>query len=628
MVWAILPLVLGITYLIVLISKEKFGYSVPISVIVISLFLYFSQIIFSTFYVGIIGFALFGLIGIIFAILSMTGCVKTSRFNRSVELFFSPGFYGFIVVFLFALLAYGGRHFSSWDELSHWGPMVKEMFRLDRFYIIPEARDMAHKDYPPIIQLFELMVCKFSGTYSEGKASMGIQIVLLSFLTPPMMEKFGGSKALGKGRRGLFNLLIGMLLLSITVLCFLWFDVDDVYKTIYNDCAVCAVGVYVLSLALDKSIITNSARKVFLLFALFYFPLCKQISLAFILLVYFAVITVLVQEKAINSKWKLWNIVYIVAMFVVPATSLIIWSRVTAPYNLYSQFDLGSIRITDVILIMIGRGSWLQHTTYMSYLAALLNQPITAGAFKLGYVTVGILAIFLLTIMYFKFRIGNSDRTAKNEFIRYFLVFAFGIIGYAFTMFVMYMYGFSEVEMLRLASFPRYMATYACSMFFLLIGLFIEKLSRDDDSNEKPYIKYCILATVCILLMVSVDQRLLTGFLPKVLGNEKQEYQSIALDIDSRVEYDDRVLLISEDNNTYYTFLRYYCDDALVYGSDYSIGIPDWELEKYDYVYVINTNDSINDLWIPYLADSTTHLDRGIYSVIFENGEYKLKYIQ
>lgn len=628
MVWVILPLILGITYLIVLISKEKFGYSVPISVIVISLFLYFSQILFSTFNVGIIGFVLFGLIGILFAILSMTGCIKTSRFNLSKELFFSPGFYGFIVVFLFALLAYGGRHYSSWDELSHWGPMVKEMFRLDRFYIIPEARDMAHKDYPPIIQLFELLVCKFAGAYSEGKASMGIQIVLLSFLIPPMMERMGGAKALSKGRRGLYNLLIGVLLLSITVLCFLWFDVDDVYKTIYNDCAVCAVGVYALGLALDKTIIKNSTRKAFLLITLFYFPLCKQISLAFILLIYLAVLIVLIQEKGVGNKGKLWNILFIVAMVALPAVSLITWSKVILPYNLSSQFDFGSIRISEVIRIMIGRGSWLQHTTYMSYLAALLNQPITAGAFKLGYVTVGILAIFLLTIMYFKFKNGNDDRAVKSEYIRYLLVFAFGIMGYAFTMFVMYMYGFSEYEMLRLASFPRYMATYACSMFFLLIGLFTEKLSCDYDSNEKSYIKYCILTFLCILLMISVDQRLLTGFMPKVLGNEKQEYQSLALDIDSRVEYDDRVLLISEDNNTYYTFLRYYCDDALVYGSDYSIGIPDGELEKYDYVYVINTNDSINDLWIPYLADSTTHLDRGIYSVFFENGEYKLKYIQ
>lgn len=628
MVWAILPLILGVTYLIVLISKEKFGYSVPISVIVISLLLYFSQIFFSTFNIGIIGFVLLGLLGIILVILSMTGCVKTSRFNRSVELFFSPGFYGFIVVFLFALLAYGGRHFSSWDELSHWGPMVKEMFRLDRFYIIPEARDMAHKDYPPIIQLFELMVCKFSGAYSEGKASMGIQIVLLLFLIPPMMEKFGGSKALGKGRRGLLNLLIGMLLLSITVLCFLWFDVDDVYKTIYNDCAVCAVGVYALGLALDKTIITSRARKVFLLITLFYYPLCKQISIAFILLVYLAVLVVLIQEKGVGGKGQLWNILFIVAMVALPAVSLITWSKVISPYNLSSQFDLRCIRISEVIRIIIGRGSWLQHTTYMNYLAALLNQPITAGAFKLGYVTVGILAIFLLTIMYFKFRIGNSDRTAKNEFIRCFLVFAFGIIGYAFTMFVMYMYGFSEVEMLRLASFPRYMATYACSMFFLLIGLFIEKLSRDDYSNEKSYIKYCVLAFLGVLLMISVDQRLLTGFIPKVLGNEKQEYQSLALDIDSHVEYDDKVLLVSDDNNTYHPFIRYYCDDAIVYGNDYSTGISAEELEKYDYVYVININDSINELWIPYLTDSTSTLDRGIYSVILENGEYKLKYIQ
>lgn len=628
MVWTLLPLILGITYLIVLLSKEKFGYSVPISVIVISLLLYFSQICFSTFSIGIIGFVFLGLIGIVLVALSMTGCVKASRFNRSVELFFSPGFYGFLVVFLFALLAYGGRHFSSWDELSHWGPMVKEMFRLDKFYIIPEAREMAHKDYPPIIQLFELLVCKFSGSYSEGKASTGIQLVLLTFLIPQMMEKMGGSKALGKGERGFYNLLIGALLLGITVLCFLWFDVDDVYKTIYNDCTVCAVGVYALSLALDRTIITSGARKVFILFSLFYYPLCKQISIAFILLVFLAVVILLIQERKVNYKGKLRNIAFIVAMVVVPVTSLITWSKVTAPYNLSSQFDLGSIQISGVIRILIGRGSWLQHTTYMSYLAALLNQPITAGAFKLGYITIGALSVFLLTIMYFKFRKGDDDKTSQNEYIRYLLVFIFGILGYAFTMLVMYMYGFSEIEMLRLASFPRYMATYTCLMFFLIIGLFIEKLFLGYDSDEKKIKKYCILAAICIMFMMLVDQRLLTGFIPKVLGNEKQEYQSLASDIDSHVEFDDKVLIISDDNSMYSSFLQYYCNDAILYGNDYSSGISAGEIEKYDYVYVVNTNDSINELWSPYLADQTVPLVTGIYSIEVENEMFKLKLVQ
>ena len=617
MVWAILPLILGITYLIVLIGKEKFGYSVPISIILISLFLYFSQIAFSTFTIGIVLFIGLGIIGCVLGLASATSCIKYTGFKESKDLFFTPGLYGFIVVFLFALLIYGGRHFTSWDELSHWGLMVKEMVRLDRFYIIPEARHMAHKDYPPIIQIFEFLICKFAGGYSEGKASTGIQLVLLSFLVPSFMEKFGGVKAQALWKKALYNLLTGMLILTVTVLIFLWFDEEDVYKTIYNDCTVCAVAVFALGLVFDKNILTKRTRKVFVLLTLFYLALCKQIAIAFILLAIFEVFVLLVQEKGLKGKEKGLNILFMILMFVVPLASLKIWSYVIAPYNLGAQFDLSKIRISEVIRILIGRGAWLQHTTYMKYVASLLTQPVTTGFVSIGYATAGILAIFLLTVMYHHFKTDSVSPISKSVYIRYLIVFAAGIVGYAFTLFVMYMYGFSEVEMLRLASFPRYMATYVCSMYLLLFGLLLESKFRMN--------KYRVIATLLVLLLILVDQRMLTGFLPKVLGNEKQQYQSIAQDIDAHVEYDDKVLLISDDNVTYHPFVRYFCDEALVYGDEYQGEVPADALSQYDYVYVININDSINELWQPLLADPASALETGIYTVYIDGSEYKLQ---
>ena len=621
MVWTLLPLILGITYLIVLLSEEKFGYSVPVSVIVISLFLYFSQILFSTFNVGIIGFILLGILGIILAFLSITGCVKISRFKHSIELFFSPGLYGFIVVFLFAVLAYGGRHFSSWDEMSHWGHMVKEMFRLDKFYIVPEARDMAHKDYPPIIQLFELLVCKFSGAYSEGKASTGIQIVLLSFLVPPMMEKMGGSNALGKIKNGFYNVLIGVLLLIVTVLCFLWFDASDVYRTIYNDCVTSAVAVYILWIALDKDILVDNAKKAFLLISLFYFPLCKQISFAFILLAVLAVVISLIQDKGSNVLKNSSNIIFSVSLIAVPLISMKIWSCVIEPYHLGAQFELGSIKPYELVGIILGKGSWVQHTTYMKYISSLLSESITTGVFSLGYVTISLLAIFLLTLMHIKMRTESVVNISRHVYVKYLLVFIAGIIGYSFTMLTMYMYGFSESEMLALASFPRYMATYVETMFFLLIGLFLTNIKRQTNL-------YVTIAFLAVLLFALVDQNRLLCFMPKLYGNETRVYQELASDIDAHVNYDDKVLLISDNNNMYYPFLRYYCDDAILSGVEFADGVDEEELDKYAYTYVVNYNDNLNAVWKPYLEDESDSLMNGMYIVLSDGESHKIRYIE
>ena len=76
--------------------------------------------------------------------------------------FFSNGFYAFILVYIVFLFLDAGRSFSKWDDLMHWGKMVKEMFRIDRFYSESNLLQI-HKDYPPFMQLFEYVWCRFGG---------------------------------------------------------------------------------------------------------------------------------------------------------------------------------------------------------------------------------------------------------------------------------------------------------------------------------------------------------------------------------------------------------------------------------------------------------------------------------
>ena len=626
MVLAILPLVLGITFIIVFLGKEKFGYSVPVSIILSSFFLYFSQILFSTFSVGLFTFVLTGLSGCLMVAVSLLRANRSSRFKDTLILFFSPGFYAFLVVFFFALIAYGGRFFSAWDELSHWGPMVKEMIRLDNFYIVPETRYMAHKDYPPIIQLFEYLICRFAGGYSEGNASTGIQLVLLSFVVPPLMEKIEDNKSSSFRKKVGANLLLGLLMLVMTVLLFLWFDVSDVYRTIMNDCAACAVGVYTLNISLDEDIITNKTKKVFLILALFYLPLCKQIALTFVLLVYMAIALALVQGKVHKSNNKLSNILFASAVIVVPLLSLKIWAWIIKPYNLGAKFDLTKISLAEVTRIIAGKGSSQQRTTYKNFVASLLSEPITTGPIALSYVSLCVLALFLLSLLYF-YKSSNYERISLKEYIKYILVFVAGIIGYAFTMFVMYMYGFSEIEMLGLASFSRYMSTYICLMYFLLLSLFLSRLDLRTDTNDKSLNKNLIIAGLTVLLFILAGQERLVDFMPILYGNETKEFQELASDIDNHVAFDDKVLLISDNNNMYGTFLRYYCDDADLSGEDYWNGVSNEDLVTYDYVYVLNISDYQNEEWRQVLECPSDTISQGMYEVINDDDIYKLRYI-
>ncbi|HAB95133.1 MAG TPA: hypothetical protein DCF49_10360, partial [Lachnospiraceae bacterium] len=83
-----------------------------------------------------------------------------------------------------------GRLFISWDEFMHWGKMVKEMIRLDRFYCVTESTLYRHKDYPPFIALLEYAWCRIGGKYSEPHVAQALHLLNVSLIVPYLFEQF------------------------------------------------------------------------------------------------------------------------------------------------------------------------------------------------------------------------------------------------------------------------------------------------------------------------------------------------------------------------------------------------------------------------------------------------------
>ena len=98
--------------------------------------------------------------------------------------------------------------------------------------------------------------------------------------------------------------------------------------------------------------------------------------------------------------------------------------------------------------------------------------------------------------------------------------------------------------------------------------------------------------------------------------------------IDNHVAFDDKVLLISDNNNMYYSFLSYYCDDAVLSGEDYWNGVSNEDLVTYDYVYVINFSDYQNEEWKQVLEYPPDGISQGMYEVINDDVFYRLRYIE
>ncbi|WP_207648594.1 hypothetical protein [Butyrivibrio sp. INlla16] len=97
------------------------------AIIVSTLFLYASQMIFKTFVPGVV-------VDVFFALLFPAYLIVKRDLKEIRDSYFSTGFYVFLGMFLLTVIVDYGYFFWHWDELSHWGMMVKEMFRTGRFY--------------------------------------------------------------------------------------------------------------------------------------------------------------------------------------------------------------------------------------------------------------------------------------------------------------------------------------------------------------------------------------------------------------------------------------------------------------------------------------------------------------
>ena len=159
--------------------RKHFGEAMPFTMMLVPLVMETMQFVTGTFYSGTILLLVSAISGLILLLRK----VKESEFRR---LFFSAGFSAFLVIFIFVSAWDFQRHFTDFDEFWHWGMMIKESLRLDRFYCVPQSRMVIHKDYPPFLCMLEVFFSILGG-YSEGLVSAS---VLLAVLLSPNRNKF------------------------------------------------------------------------------------------------------------------------------------------------------------------------------------------------------------------------------------------------------------------------------------------------------------------------------------------------------------------------------------------------------------------------------------------------------
>jgi hypothetical protein len=527
---------------LVFLTKKTFGKCIPISMMISAITLYLSQFIFKTFKVGFY----FNLIFAILIIFLLLFNLKKDSYKLFIKNYFTDGLIIFLTIY-FCLVFYDyNRFFTQWDEFSHWGVMIKEMLRLDDFYSISNSTLLVHKDYPPILQLYELFCSKLAGNYKESIIIFVFHLLEISLFIP-FLEKKQVKKA---------NFFNSICLLGIVFLMLLFMDQHGIINCIYNDYFMAILIAYLICFILFKYDIKDIVDNIMLCIGLAFLLLTKQMGLPFYLMIIFLLV---IKNKKLFKKN---NIVLLIKVsfitIIIPLLFLGIWNNYINNLKVDKQFDTANIKINKLPKIILGNdGKQYQIDASHNYLKSIFTKTITTSYIPLSYFQTIMVGLVILYIIYML----HKKEFVKEKFNLLILILILGAIGYTFVMLNMYTFLFDSYEAPRLASFNRYMATYSIIIFSCAIMIYIEYLKKNN-------LNLFILLTILLIIQKPSN---FTKLYPAVGSHYESIYEIDANYLNEKTDSNSKIFIIAQNTDgTYQYYIKYYSNPRFVNTSNYN----------------------------------------------------------
>lgn len=623
--------VIGISGSAVMIARKRFEEVLPVSLLTVTLILYIS---------GLFGRLLIGYycalaIACAFPVLILIHLLKRKNHTKPLADVFTPGFFIFLALYIFVWNLNGSRGFTMWDEISHWGPMVKETLRLNKFYSVPESMLSVHKDYPPIVSLFEYLWCKLSGGYRESYLYNGLQLLSFSLFFP-MFSRFKWEKSVlffGKLALSALLLISAPLILSLSDARF--------YQTIYTDCLLALLLAYSLSsIVIEKKI--SGFGLIRLSTAFSFMLLTKQMGIAFWALSFaFFLINIFIAHlgriRTMLRKVQIKKILPLALMILtttilVPGLFLFSWNRHVDSYDLPKQFSLSSVQISELPGIRAGTiGEPYQRQAMNNFLDAFMTRELVSRPVTLSFWQLMIMA-FIAILLIGKYGKGPFENK-QVEWLG--LITYLGSFGYSLAMLLLYTFCFDAYEGPRLASFDRYMNTYVFAAISIAIMLFIYLSGLQEKSRNKTSI-YHLGALLSVIWLVFLSPSDILNLKPVRAPNSVTAAFTQDYDIlHANTTPDDKVYIISQQSDGYVTYnISYLLLPEAFNAWGYSLGekysdedgytvnlsVQAWVKtlisEKYGYLYLQKIDQNFLDKYSSVFEPDAEIKDKQLYKII------------
>ena len=546
---------------------------------------------------------------------------KKEKIRRHIaECFVTPGFACWSVMFAVIYIVYSGKILAGWDEFSHWGLVVKNMFIFDRFGNCPEST-VSFRDYPPGTALWQYFTAKaFSSRLGEnhiyhamGWLIISLQASFLRFFSGGSDEdrlSFHADSRMGavkrtaaalvrifsekKVREAFFSMLLIMFVpLLFTQYIFIYFN------SIYVDIVLGILFAYILACGFSEE---KFDAFYFISFFLSVSVLCliKAIGV-FLAIAALAVIAgyKLTEIKKSGFFQSLKGILPIAFSGLLGMTvGKVSWSVYLKLTDTPKAWNTKPLTLSNILSLAKGKGQAYQYLTAKNYFKAVFEWPVGIFGTYVGWLTV--LAVSLIFI---RRRLKDREKVGKLTFyISGCFIFA---LVYAAGLLALYMFTFTEYDAVNTAAFNRYLSTVFVGAFvflaFCLLRFFRGALLR----LKKPIAVLCAVFFVFGLsrqyMRYTKEEKVRKSFLAVWATAEKN--------IDFDYKKDSVYFICQNSDGQEYWFFRYAVTPVRTNSGGAGSASP-WSIgEPYD----------AGDIWTQSISceEWLTILDEGKYNYVF-----------
>lgn len=448
--------------------KNRIEINIPISVVLIVLVVYILGL-FNQLTIGVTLIIALTVVSLIYCIYSF---IK-KKDTQIKEQILTPGLIVYILLGIISAIFNKGRVFCQYDDFTHWGLIVKNMFYYGNY-----GTDgvIEYGEYPPFVSIFQYIILVFKRTFSEDSIIIGLNFLYFSFIMP-FLKNIKWDKSILK----LIVLVPSILLIPIIFY-------EDFYTDLFVDGFLGVLFAYIIYSWYREEKLTKMLSVGAGIIAI---TLTKSIgiALAIIAIIIFA-IDILLAKKEFRKR-NLIEILILVAILIIAIGS---WKGKILIDNSNIKWNTNEITIGNIIKVLKEDGEAYQKRTLQNFKEKILTEQGTLTSRGMNTINLLMFLIASGTLTY----ILIKDKQLQKRFIVIQIIAIISWIIFIFGMLIMYLFIFTKEEALILACYERY-------ALILPLGIIIIDVVFLEDKWKKVKLSQIVLCLSLILVFMPLQ---------------------------------------------------------------------------------------------------------------------------